>query len=247
MNPQSQPICHRERAWSLNISFACLSLYNPASKSCHANAATSPRPPHENGDPLVLTPQDEKKRVITEPPPTVQPSQAPRSADSSTIRLLVPCPRTRTAKLLGLAAAVVGDEEGAVVLHKRLLERVLAVLVDELLVVGDQAFGDRLADGVNLRRVATAGDPYPDVDLGELVEADDQERLVDLFDGPLDHVPFPCMLPFSLRLRRPFVVIGLEAPRDNRTLNRRISGCTSWRGLPLTLMRPFPLCERHKS
>ena len=73
------------------------------------------------------------------------------------------------------------------------------MLVDELLVVGDQALGDGLADGVDLRRVASAGDPYPDVNLGELVEADDQQRLVDLFLPSLDNYTLCMHYGFPLR------------------------------------------------
>jgi hypothetical protein len=40
------------------------------------------------------------------------------------------------------------------------------VLVDVLLVVGDDGFGDGLADGVDLRGVSTAGDADADVDVG---------------------------------------------------------------------------------
>lgn len=54
-----------------------------------------------------------------------------------TVRLLVSGAGTWTAKLLWLAPSVVGNEEGSVVLNKRLLELVLGVLVNELLVVGD--------------------------------------------------------------------------------------------------------------
>ena len=54
------------------------------------------------------------------------------------------------------------------------------MLVDVLLVVGDQGLGDGLADGVDLRSVTTAGDADADVDLGELVDADDEQGLVDL-------------------------------------------------------------------
>lgn len=80
-----------------------------------------------------------------------------------TVRLLEPRPGTGTAELLGLAPAVVGDEEGAVELDEGLLEEVLGVLVDVLLVVGDQGLGDGLADGVDLRGVTTAGDADADV------------------------------------------------------------------------------------
>ena len=54
-----------------------------------------------------------------------------------TVRLLVAGAGTGTAELLGLHAAVVGDEEGAVVGDEGLLKLVLAVLVDVLLVVGN--------------------------------------------------------------------------------------------------------------
>lgn len=96
------------------------------------------------------------------------------------VRLLEARAGTATTKLLGLAAAVVGDEEGAVEGDEGLLEHVLGVLVDELLVVGDQRLGNGLTDGVDLRGVTTTGDADADVDVGELVEADDEEGLVDL-------------------------------------------------------------------
>lgn len=54
------------------------------------------------------------------------------------------------------------------------------MLVDVLLVVGDDGLGDGLADGVDLGGVTTAVDADADVDAGELVGADDQEGLVDL-------------------------------------------------------------------
>lgn len=54
------------------------------------------------------------------------------------------------------------------------------MLVDELLVVGDEGLGDGLTDGVDLGGVTTTSDADADVDVGELVEADNQERLVDL-------------------------------------------------------------------
>lgn len=97
-----------------------------------------------------------------------------------TVGLLVAGTGTGTTELLGLRATVVGNEQGAVVLDKSLLELVLGVLVNVLLVVGDDGLGDGLADGVDLRGVATTGDANADVDTGELVSADDQEGLVDL-------------------------------------------------------------------
>lgn len=54
------------------------------------------------------------------------------------------------------------------------------MLVNVLLVVGDDGLGDSLTDGVDLGSVTTTGDTDADVDTGELVLADDQEGLVDL-------------------------------------------------------------------
>lgn len=67
-----------------------------------------------------------------------------------TVRLLEARARTGTAELLGLAATVVGDEQGAVVRHQGGLELVLGELVDVLLVVRDDGLGDGLSDGVDL-------------------------------------------------------------------------------------------------
>lgn len=98
-----------------------------------------------------------------------------------TVRLLVTGTGTTTTELLRLCAAVVGNQKRAVVLDESLLELVLGVLVDVLLVVGDDGLGDGLANGVDLRGVTTTGDADTDVDTGELVDADDQEGLVDLW------------------------------------------------------------------
>lgn len=54
------------------------------------------------------------------------------------------------------------------------------MLIDVLLVVGDDRLGDSLTDGVDLGSVTTTGNTNTDVDTGELVVADDQEGLVDL-------------------------------------------------------------------
>lgn len=54
------------------------------------------------------------------------------------------------------------------------------MLIDELLVVGDQGLGDCLSDSVDLGSVTTTGDTDTDVEAGELVEADNEQGLVDL-------------------------------------------------------------------
>lgn len=113
------------------------------------------------------------------------------------VRLLEAGSGTWTTELLGLAAAVVGDEEGTVELDKSLLEQVLAVLVNKLLVVGDEGLCDGLTDGVDLGSVTTARDADADVDVGELVETNDQDGLVDLNCG--EKTVSECLLSLKLR------------------------------------------------
>lgn len=62
------------------------------------------------------------------------------------------------------------------------------MLVDVLLVVGDEGLGDGLADGVDLGGVATTGDADADVDVGELVKANNEEGLVDLKTRKSQHM-----------------------------------------------------------
>lgn len=54
------------------------------------------------------------------------------------------------------------------------------MLIDEFLVVCNEGLGDGLTDGINLGDVSTTGDSDADIDVGELLEADDEEWLVDL-------------------------------------------------------------------
>jgi hypothetical protein len=114
---------------------------------------------------------------------------------SLTVRFLVAGTGTWTTELLGLGASRVGNEECTVVLDESLLELVLGVLIDELLVVGDDGLGDGLANGIDLGDVTTTGDADTDVDTGELVEANNQERLVDLYIHPQSApLSFPIIL-----------------------------------------------------
>lgn len=139
--------------------------------------------------------------LFPKPPPT--PPRFSRRKNRLSVRLLEAGAGAGTAKLLGLAPTVVGDEEGAVELDEGLLEQVLGVLVDELLVVGNEGLGDSLADSVDLRGVATARDADADVDVGELVEADNQEGLVDLVT--ILSIPFPSFSQMcSLQAKAPF-------------------------------------------
>lgn len=116
------------------------------------------------------------------PPPSRKHSKKTRHT-FLTITLLIPCSRARTPKLLRLAAAIVGHQQGAIVLHEGLLQLVLGVLVHVLLVVCHDGLGNGLADSVDLGRVAAASDADADVHPGEFVQAEDEERFVDLIFG----------------------------------------------------------------
>jgi hypothetical protein len=109
---------------------------------------------------------------------------------------------------------------------------VLCVLIDELLVVGDEGLGDGLTDGVDLGSVSTTGDADADVDAGELVEADDQERLVQLCAECMSENVFQ-------NPQHPSISFCCW-DRGEFTLKRRISGWIRLSGFPLTLTRPFP-------
>lgn len=102
-----------------------------------------------------------------------------------TVRLLVTGTGTGTTKLLGLRSSGVGNEEGSVVRDKGLLRLVLGLLINELLVVGNDTLGNSLTDGVNLGDVTTTVNADTDVNVGELVETSDEEGLVDLVSEDL--------------------------------------------------------------
>lgn len=54
------------------------------------------------------------------------------------------------------------------------------MLIDKLLVVGNEGLGDSLSDGVDLGDVTSTGNSDTDVDIGELVKTDNEDWLVDL-------------------------------------------------------------------
>lgn len=106
-------------------------------------------------------------------PVTIPPPSPSQHSHHLTITLLVPGPGPGAPKLLRLTPPVVRHQERPVVLHQRLLQLVFRILVHVFLVVGDDGFGDGLADGVDLGSVPSAGDADADVDGGEFVETDD--------------------------------------------------------------------------
>jgi hypothetical protein len=104
----------------------------------------------------------------------------PPERNRLTVRLLVSGASTWTSKLLWLRASWVGNKEGTVVCDESSLQLILGVLIDVLLVVGDKRLCNSLTDGVDLGSVATTGNTDADIDVGELIETDNQEWLVKL-------------------------------------------------------------------
>ena len=104
----------------------------------------------------------------------------PPSPTTLTITLLEPRSGTRTTKLLRLTAPVVRYQQRPIILYEGLLQLILRVLVHVFLVVCDDRLRNGLSDRVDLRCVTTARDPDADVNVGELVGAENQDRLVDL-------------------------------------------------------------------
>lgn len=85
-----------------------------------------------------------------------------------------------TAKLLGLTAPRVNDKKGSIVANKDVLDLLFALLVDILLVEGNDGLGYALAYGINLGGVASNLDTDVHVDPNKVVSSDEQDRLVGL-------------------------------------------------------------------
>merc|ERR1739838_793800 len=97
-----------------------------------------------------------------------------------TVGLLVSGAGSRTSKLLGLVPPGVGNQQRPVKLHKDVLDLLLGLLVNVLLVVGDQGLGQRLSDGIHLASVSATLDTDPDVNIGKPVLAKEQDGLLQL-------------------------------------------------------------------
>merc|ERR1712121_73137 len=122
---------------------------------------------------------------------------AKRTKTNLTVRFLVPRSGARTAKLLGLAAPGVHHQEGAVVGDEDVTDLLLGLLINVLLVVGDESLADGLPDSVHLGHMTTAPDAHTDVDASEAFSSQKQQRLLQLgaeddglhlIDGPAVHL-----------------------------------------------------------
>lgn len=100
--------------------------------------------------------------------------------DILTVRLLESSTGTLTTEFLWFWSSGISDQQGSVVRGERLLQFVLGLFIDELLVVGNQTLSDSLSDGVDLGNVTTTGDSNSDVNVGELVQTNQQQWFVNL-------------------------------------------------------------------
>lgn len=89
------------------------------------------------------------------------------SSPSLTVRLLVTGTSTWTTKLLGLAAARIGDKEGSIKVDQNVADFLLGSFVDKFLVICDNGLGESLADGINLAGVTTTIYTDADVKVGK--------------------------------------------------------------------------------
>lgn len=71
------------------------------------------------------------------------------------VRLLEASSCTSSSELLRLASSWVSNQEGSIVLKKKVLDFLLGGLVDVLLVVGNDGLGNGLPDSVDLGDVST--------------------------------------------------------------------------------------------
>merc|ERR1712168_31471 len=96
-----------------------------------------------------------------------------------TVRFLVTRTGAGTAEFLRLLATGIGDEEGTIIRDEQILDLLLRLLVNILLVVGNQTTGNGLADGVHLGDATTTANADADVNAGEFLLANDQKWLLE--------------------------------------------------------------------
>eukprot|EP00529_Nitzschia_sp_RCC80_P032464 CAMPEP_0113484520 /NCGR_PEP_ID=MMETSP0014_2-20120614/24002_1 /TAXON_ID=2857 /ORGANISM="Nitzschia sp." /LENGTH=236 /DNA_ID=CAMNT_0000378121 /DNA_START=169 /DNA_END=877 /DNA_ORIENTATION=+ /assembly_acc=CAM_ASM_000159 len=87
---------------------------------------------------------------------------------------------TSSTVLLGLTPTWVTDEEGSVIFYQSLSQVILRLFINVLGVVGNDRLGDGGPDGVDLCSDTSTFDTDTDVQVGELVLSQDQDRFKDL-------------------------------------------------------------------
>merc|ERR1712038_1855077 len=97
-----------------------------------------------------------------------------------TVGFLVSGTGSWTTELLGLASSGVSHQQAPVELDQGVLDGLLALFVNVLLVEGDEGLGEGLTDSVDLGDATATLDANPNVDVGELVLAEEQDWLLQL-------------------------------------------------------------------
>ena len=119
----------------LNASLSFLFVFGPCTNDDSLTIANRYEE-RKSTTPFYCPIRNTPKIKIPDPPVTYGPPcrhrESRQEKNPLSVGLLESGAGTLTTKLLGLAAAGVGDKEGTVVLNQSLLEQVLAVLVDVL-------------------------------------------------------------------------------------------------------------------
>lgn len=118
--------------------------------------------------------------------------------------------------------ARIRDEEGAVEGEEGVLDLLLGGLIDVLLEVGDDGLGEGLAEGVDLRGLATTLDAEPDVDTSEALTAEDQDCRKEGKNSEMKET--------ALTAQRNVCSSGWLHSPGSMSLTRRTWGSRRWRG-----------------
>ena len=94
-----------------------------------------------------------------------------------TVRLLEPSTGTTSTILLGLTTTRIGNKKISVISHKSSPQLVLAALIHILGIVGDDALGNGLSNGIDLSGETSSLDSDANVEVGEFVLAEDEDGL----------------------------------------------------------------------
>lgn len=95
-----------------------------------------------------------------------------------TVRLLVASAGSWSTELLGLTASWVSNQKGLVVSGEDVLQFSLALLVNVLVVVGNESLGKGLTDSVDLGNVSSTANTDSDVDILEAFLSDEEKWLL---------------------------------------------------------------------
>lgn len=96
------------------------------------------------------------------------------------VRLLEPAAGRTSSVLLGLAPAGVGNEKAPVISNQKIPDLLLAGLIDEFLVVGNDGLGNGLPDGVDLGSNTSPLDTDSDVQVSKFILTKDEDGLESL-------------------------------------------------------------------